>query len=236
LVICARADCRQLFYLCGRCDRGQRYCARACAARARRATLQDAGRRYQHRRPGRLCHAARQARYRVNCARREKVTHQTSLAPLGSGIVASAPPPSVSPLTGELPPEEATDADPVDGRTPQPGRDPPAGAGRPAPDSQSPLAGRPAPSPRAGDPRRGHRALVRPAPVRCARCGRRGRFVRLTTRWHATVDGLTRTPLVTIDLVIGRPRPPRGSDGLGGLGAFDDVRQLRRWTPWEPQP
>ena len=49
-------------------------------------------------------------------------------------------------------------------------------------------------------------------------------------------EDLTRTPLVTIDLVIGRPRPPRGSDGLGGLGAFDDVRQLRLWTPWEPQP
>ena len=58
----------------------------------------------------------------------------------------------------------------------------------------------------------------------------------VSPRWHATVDGLTRPPLVTIDLVIGRPRPPRGSDGLGGLGAFDDVRQLRLWTPWEPQP
>jgi hypothetical protein len=50
-------------------------------------------------------------------------------------------------------------------------------------------------------------------------------------RWHATVDGLTRTPLVTIDLVIGRPRPPRDRDGLGGLGDFADVRQLRLWEP-----
>jgi hypothetical protein len=49
----------------------------------------------------------------------------------------------------------------------------------------------------------------------------------VSPRWHATVDGLTRTPLVTIDLVIGRPRPPRGGDGLGGLGEFGDVRQLR---------
>jgi hypothetical protein len=54
--------------------------------------------------------------------------------------------------------------------------------------------------------------------------------------WHATVDGLTRTPLVTIDLVLGRPRPPRGADGLGGLGAFEDVRQLRLWAPGEPRP
>jgi len=55
----------------------------------------------------------------------------------------------------------------------------------------------------------------------------------VTPHWHATVDGLTRSPLVTIDLVRGRPRPPRGADGLGGLGAFADVHQLRLW---EPQP
>jgi len=55
----------------------------------------------------------------------------------------------------------------------------------------------------------------------------------VSPRWHATVDGLIRTPLVTIELVSGRPRPPRGGDGLGGLGAFADVRQLRLW---EPQP
>jgi len=55
-------------------------------------------------------------------------------------------------------------------------------------------------------------------------------------RWHATVNGLERTPLVSIELVVGRPRPPRGSDGLGGLGAFEDVRQLRLWSEWEPRP
>jgi hypothetical protein len=53
----------------------------------------------------------------------------------------------------------------------------------------------------------------------------------VSARWHATVDSLTRTPLVTIDLVHGRPRPPRGGDGLGGLGAFAEVRQLRFWEP-----
>jgi len=70
LVFCARADCQQLFFLCRVCDRGQRYCSAACAAHARRRTLQDAGRLYQQSRPGRFRHAARQARYR---ARREKV-------------------------------------------------------------------------------------------------------------------------------------------------------------------
>jgi hypothetical protein len=58
----------------------------------------------------------------------------------------------------------------------------------------------------------------------------------VSPRWHATVDGLTRTPLVMIDLVMGRPRPPRGGGGLGGLGDFGDVKQLHLWAPWEPRP
>jgi hypothetical protein len=49
--------------------------------------------------------------------------------------------------------------------------------------------------------------------------------------WHSTAEGVVRTPLVSMDLVIGRPRPPRGD--LRGLGDFDDVRQLRLWEPWE---
>ncbi|MBI4587437.1 MAG: hypothetical protein HY725_01245 [Candidatus Rokubacteria bacterium] len=53
----------------------------------------------------------------------------------------------------------------------------------------------------------------------------------VTPRWHATVDGLTRTPLVAIDLVVGRPRPPNIAAGLSGLGDFADVRQLRLWEP-----
>jgi hypothetical protein len=48
----------------------------------------------------------------------------------------------------------------------------------------------------------------------------------VSPRWHATVEGLTRTPLVTIDLVVGRP--PRGG---AGPGAVADVRQLRLWEP-----
>ena len=45
--------------------------------------------------------------------------------------------------------------------------------------------------------------------------------------WHAALDVLFRTPLVTIELVEGPPRRPR--DRLGGLGVFADVRQLRLW-------
>jgi hypothetical protein len=53
----------------------------------------------------------------------------------------------------------------------------------------------------------------------------------VSPRWHATVDDLTRTPLVSIDLVSGRPRPPRATAGLVGLGDFADVRQLHLWEP-----
>jgi hypothetical protein len=69
-VVCARTDCRQVFFLCRHRDRGDRYCSRRCAQGARRASLQAAGRRYQHTRRGRLHHAARQGRYQ---RRREKV-------------------------------------------------------------------------------------------------------------------------------------------------------------------
>ena len=34
-----------------------------------------------------------------------------------------------------------------------------------------------------------------------------------------------------LELVVGRPRPPRGGAGLQGLGDFADVRQLSLWEP-----
>jgi hypothetical protein len=97
-VICAREDCRQVFFLCRRCDRGDRYCSRRCAVRARRGTLQAAGRRYQQSWRGRVRHAARQTRYRH---RREKVTHQTSPAAADSGKVTSSLAPPVTRADGK---------------------------------------------------------------------------------------------------------------------------------------
>lgn len=49
----------------------------------------------------------------------------------------------------------------------------------------------------------------------------------VSPRWHATVDVLTRTPLVTIEPVIGAPRPPWRVADRGGLGDFREVRTLR---------
>lgn len=104
-VVCARGDCRQVFFLCRVCDRGDRYCSRPCAHRARRATLHAAGRRYQRSWRGRVHHAARQARYR---SRGENVTHQTSPAAGDSGIVAPPPATAVTLAEGQ---EEAVDAE-----------------------------------------------------------------------------------------------------------------------------
>lgn len=105
-VVCDRADCRQVFFLCRRCDRGDRYCSRACAHQARHATLRAASRRYQQSRRGRGQHAARQAHYRRRRAPREKVTHQTSHAPRPCGIVTA---PSVRPVTRTVAQEDAAD-------------------------------------------------------------------------------------------------------------------------------
>lgn len=90
LVICARVDCSQMFFLCRRCDRGDRYCSRSCARRGRLDALRAAGRCYQDSRRGRLRHAARQARYRAHATLSQKVTHQTSQPPPQIGIVAAS--------------------------------------------------------------------------------------------------------------------------------------------------
>ena len=79
LFLCAR--CRRQVLICSRCDRGQHYCGARCSGLARRESLRGAGRRYQHSRRGRHCHAERQRRYRRRCregACTHKVTHHGS--------------------------------------------------------------------------------------------------------------------------------------------------------------
>ncbi len=71
---CARCACQVV--ICSHCDRGQIYCAGACAHQSRLESLQQAGQRYQSSRQGQLNHAARQARYRER--QQKKVTHQGS--------------------------------------------------------------------------------------------------------------------------------------------------------------
>ena len=73
---CAR--CRRQVFICRHCDRGNHYCAGACAVEARRESLRQAGRRYRATPPGRHHNAARQQRFRDR--QNEKVTHQGSLS------------------------------------------------------------------------------------------------------------------------------------------------------------
>lgn len=47
LTTCAFRSCSRLFAVCGRCDRGRRFCSPQCAGSARRSSLQRAGRQYQ---------------------------------------------------------------------------------------------------------------------------------------------------------------------------------------------
>jgi hypothetical protein len=74
--------------LCSRCDRGQRYCGRACSRAARQDSRRESARRYQRSRAGRLAHAARSRRWRHRqsaqagrdgAASTNFVTHQGSL-------------------------------------------------------------------------------------------------------------------------------------------------------------
>lgn len=86
MATCARDCCRQLFAICGRCDRGRRYCSPGCARTARREQLRRTGQQYQQSARGRSTHAIHQARYR---ARKTGVTHQ----PGSEVAMASGKPP-----------------------------------------------------------------------------------------------------------------------------------------------
>jgi hypothetical protein len=77
--VCAR--CREQVLLCSRCDRGQRYCGRACSLAARLESRRAAGRRYQRSRAGRLAHAARSRRWRQRrqeCASEQRADHDAT--------------------------------------------------------------------------------------------------------------------------------------------------------------
>lgn len=82
LFLCAR--CRLQVLICSKCDRGQIYCAGACAKLARRASGCEAGRRYRRTRKGRFASAESSRRYRDL---QKKVTHQGSLTDLPDALL-----------------------------------------------------------------------------------------------------------------------------------------------------
>jgi hypothetical protein len=59
---CAR--CHRPAWICRHCDRGHKYCSRACSREARRAAQREASSCYQQTEVGRANHTARSARYR----------------------------------------------------------------------------------------------------------------------------------------------------------------------------
>ena len=72
---CRALGCRVMFFVCVRCDRGQRYCCDDCRKAARRRQTRAANKRYQRGEAGRLAHRARQKTYRAHRSRRS-VTYQ----------------------------------------------------------------------------------------------------------------------------------------------------------------
>jgi hypothetical protein len=85
-------QCQALFYLCRRDDRGQRYCPGQCQALARQRSRKEARQRHQRSELGRLDHCDAQRRYR---ARRVMDQGSKKLAPTARVCRASAPDPSM---------------------------------------------------------------------------------------------------------------------------------------------
>lgn len=73
---CAR--CHKQVILCTHCDRGNIYCAKACARIARKRSRCAAALRYQATRLGKFKHALSQKRYRVKLRLQKKVIDQGS--------------------------------------------------------------------------------------------------------------------------------------------------------------
>ena len=61
--VCQYAPCGQVFYICVHCDRGQVCCSEKCGYDHRRNQCNEADRRYQNTRKGRLAHNKRQRAY-----------------------------------------------------------------------------------------------------------------------------------------------------------------------------
>lgn len=77
--VCHFPPCGAVFYLCRRCDRGQRYCSARCREKARRLQLRQANRRHQQTPEGRADHRDHQREYRQRL--KARVTDQASPAP-----------------------------------------------------------------------------------------------------------------------------------------------------------
>ena len=70
-VRCHRSCCSRVFWLCRRCDRGQRYCSEECRRHARERSVRKARRNYARKELGRENNRKRQRRYRARMTARQ---------------------------------------------------------------------------------------------------------------------------------------------------------------------
>ena len=111
LYLCAR--CRVQVILCSRCDRGNRYCGRACSHQAREDARRHTAQRYQCSWRGRIAHAKRAQRWRRRRAERDaaratggdahNVTHQGSRPGVASAPLAAWTPDIATAATADMP-------------------------------------------------------------------------------------------------------------------------------------
>lgn len=90
------AACGQAVHICRACDRGNVYCAGACAPMRRTESLRRAGARYQRSHRGATRHAARQSAWRAR--QMQEVTHQGSLAVAVTGTLPCSATEATRPL------------------------------------------------------------------------------------------------------------------------------------------
>lgn len=81
--------CRAQVIICTRCDRGQRYCPDGCSQKARKKSVERAGKKYQSSRSGRFNNAKRQQQYRQRQRQKQKVTHHSSAPPTRCAVLKS---------------------------------------------------------------------------------------------------------------------------------------------------
>lgn len=84
LFVCDR--CSAQVVVCGRCDRGNRYCGTVCAREARRESQRASNRWYQATPRGRQLHAERQARYRQRRTAGGRVVTEQGRQPALAGV------------------------------------------------------------------------------------------------------------------------------------------------------
>ena len=111
--VCHWSACGTIFYLCRRCDRGQRYCSPHCRQKALRLQRRQANRRHQQTREGREDHRDRQRDYRQR--QRARVTDKSSQPPPASASLSQRP------VIAALPASPAPNSRRVSGRPPQRG-------------------------------------------------------------------------------------------------------------------